>query len=380
MKAILPSTVAVAAAASLAVLPVLARTPVPTTAQKTGWTVKGEFEAKSKNGVTEYNISGIACVETQSPRNCLVIDDELASAQRAVVDEREIKTGDLVQLLGADQPVGRPPELVCDEEKKPTDLDGEAVAEANGVFYVIGSHGCSSKGKFSTSSFTIARVSPNGRVGLSYRVSEALTHCPVIDSYFGKRIQDVIEDNKPPRPDLNGINIEGLAVVDGRLWIGLRAPSVLETNAAESSAYIVSMGSEAPFGAKGALGARLHSVRLVRDRGIRDLARLSDGRLLILSGPRTDVGSQFGIEVYDQLNGTTVHVTKLPQQHQGNKAEAMLVLHEARGVVDLLILQDGARNGGPFEVRVTVPARGAAAPTGERPCAEAANIMSAKAG
>ena len=379
MRNIVLRSLAVVVTASLAVLPVLANPPVPATAREAGWTVTGDFAAKSEDGVTEYNVSGIACEETKRPRNCLVIDDELASAQRVVVGERSIAPGAMVPLLGAAQPVGRAPDLGCDGVKKPTDLDGEAVAEANRVFYVIGSHGCGrSKGAFRASSFTIARVSPDGRVDLSYRVSEALARCPVIDAYFGKRLQAIVEDDRSPRPDQNGMNIEGLALVDGRLWIGLRAPSVAETSAAEPAAYIVSMDSEAPFGVKNALGARLHLVRLGADRGIRDLARLSDGRLLILSGPRTGIGSLFGIEVYDQLNGTILHVAKLPAQDQSYKAEAILVLQETRGVVDLLILQDGVKNGGPYEVQVTVPARGATSPTGEKPCAEAAIVAPAK--
>jgi len=77
----------------------------------------------------------------------------------------------------------------------------------------------------------------------------------------------------------NGLNLEGLAVVGGVLYAGLRAPSL------DGSAYIVSTDVEPLFTPGTPLEPRVIPLALGRDTGIRDLAPLPDGRILVLAGP-----------------------------------------------------------------------------------------------
>src|SRR3954464_2721240 len=80
----------------------------------------------------------------------------------------------------------------------------------------------------------------------------------------------------------NGLNLEGLAVVGGMLYAGLRAPSL------DGSAFIVSTDVEPLFTPDTPLVPRVIPLALGRDTGIRDLALLPDGRLLVLAGPAQD--------------------------------------------------------------------------------------------
>ena len=278
-----------------------------------------------------------------------------------------------MELVSAATPVGTPPTLPCDDVKKPNDLDGEAVAESGGAFYVIGSHGCGrSKGAFRSSSFLLARIPPTGAPALTYRISDALRQCPDVGRSFGKWLQDFTGKDGKPRRDDNGLNIEGLAVSGGRLWIGLRGPVLKQPGGAGDAAFVVSLDADAPFVADKSLRARVHAIRIGPGRGVRDLASLDDGRILILAGPRTSAGADYVIYVFDPRNGTTVPRVTLPQHDPAHKQEGLVVLREDRGTVDLLVLQDGVKNGGPYEVQVKVPPREPAATAIDRPCGDSA--------
>jgi hypothetical protein len=97
------------------------------------WTVSPDFQIAGQN---EYNISGIACAKAQgAERHCLTIDDELTFAEHATISAHAIRPAGVamgVELVGGAAPIGTPPQISCDEIKPPADLDGEAVAEANG--------------------------------------------------------------------------------------------------------------------------------------------------------------------------------------------------------------------------------------------------------
>src|SRR5262249_29164669 len=103
------------------------------------------------------------------------------------------------------------------------DLDGEAVSYAAPYFYIVGSHGCSrKKAKFRISTFLLTRLKVDaagavvGPVGASFRLSDALSQ-GAFGAYFGKDL------------DTGGLNVEGLAVIQDKLYAGLRAPSLAGT-------------------------------------------------------------------------------------------------------------------------------------------------------
>jgi len=352
-------------------LPLAAATPSPNSKWPPvkRWEVRGHLEGEVKDGKVLGNVSGLACTGSAvGVRQCLVIDDELTSAQRVTIANRTMTSGSSVELVGAGQAIGAAPALNCDERKKPKDLDGEAVAESGGTFYVIGSHGCGrSGGAFRPSSFLIVRLSPAGRVDLSYRVSEGIQALPQVRDFFGKRLQEIAAkpaDDEgpatPARPDENGLNVEGMAVSNQRLWVGLRGPVV------NCTAYVVSMDADAVFDAEGRLDSRAHALALDPDHGVRDLARLADGRMLVLSGPRTNAGAGYSIWVFDPRSAaapTKVH-TFGPNEVSG-KPEGLLVLAETPAGASVLVVQDGPVDGDPREIAIRIPPR-AATPAGKK--------------
>jgi hypothetical protein len=310
------------------------------------------------DGDVAMNISGLACIPMDAaPSTCLVIDDQGRFAQIAIIGNGQIAAGVRLPLIGkkpSRDTVGQPPaETACsDGERKFRDLDGEAVAYAAPFFYVVGSHGCSRhSNKFRSSSFILARIrdarvagaAPRfdpSSVETSYRLSEALAGAPRIQPYF---TQDLMS--------ANGVNVEGLAVVGGQLFAGLRAPTI------DGKAFIVTIDVNKLFDEGASIKAgdvKVISVPIGTGRGIRDLTRLNDGQLLILSGPAQDAQVPFEIHVLDIAAETSTLLSTLGDLPgaTGAKAEAISVLSQHRNVVDILVMFDGLPSGGPREYTI----------------------------
>jgi hypothetical protein len=248
------------------------------------------------------------------------------------------------------------------------DFDGEAVAYAAPYFYVIGSHGCGRKhGAFHPSSFILARirvdsqgrpVDAQGRqvseaasgdaVETTYRISDLLQHPSAVSPFFGKRLEEVY----------NGLNIEGLAVVGDKLFVGLRAPSV------EGKAYIVGaslIDLFAPGNAPAAGKPEVIAIQLgpkTSRMGIRDLAPYKD-RLLVLAGPaqhQSDVSySLFIVEPRRGVRPTPI--AAIPDVIEDSKrlsAESLTILNAQDDELRILIMFDGPKNGEPREYRVSL--------------------------
>jgi hypothetical protein len=312
------------------------------------------------DGSVATNISGLACMPTgAAPSTCLVIDDQGRFSQIAFVGNGQVAAGARLPLIGrkpSRNTAGQPPaEIGCsDGERKFSDLDGEAVAYAAPFFYVVGSHGCSRhSNKFRSSSFILARIPERqvasaartldpSSVETTYRLSEALAATPRIGPYF---TQDLMS--------ANGVNVEGLAVVGGKLFAGLRAPTL------DGNAFIVAIDANRLFDERASIGegdVQAISVPIGAGRGIRDLARLNDGQLLILSGPAQDAPVPFEIHVLDIMAQTTTPLGTLSELPDGTgaKAEAISVLSQRGNIVDILVMFDGLPSGGPREYSVII--------------------------
>jgi hypothetical protein len=90
---------------------------------------------------------------------------------------------------------------------------------------------------------------------------------------------------EPPRdaPQLTGkrgVNIEGLAVKNGRLFFGFRGPAY------HGKAYILAVDADALFSG-GEARPTLSTINVGEGRAIRDLLAVSDG-VLVLAGPDDD--------------------------------------------------------------------------------------------
>ena len=338
------------------------------TAVPTQYTVKSGLIGKK--GKTAKDISGIACMPGQGeqPRTCLVINDENREAQFVTIDKATVTPGKTVPLIGREPDEStrgaKPTQTKCPNNAPEfTDLDGEGVAYAEPYFYVAGSHGCSrNSGEFHLSAFILARFRVDGHgnpVGLdgkalaagkpipvetTYRLSDALLAAPPVAPFFGKKLQTE-GGNTAEEP--NGLNLEGVAVIGDRLFAGLRAPSI------NGGAFIVAGNVNELFAKE--LGSPLKTevieLKLGKNAGIRDLTRLADDKLLGIAGPaQKQADVPYSLFIAEAKTNGVLRMGKIPDltDPEELKPEAVVALAPDR----VLILFDGAPNGGPREYKI----------------------------
>lgn len=304
-----------------------------------------DFAGKKRKAARD--ISGIACRPPAGGEwRCLVVNDESKAAQFATLTQTTIKPERPLPLIGDAAPAasGRQPTISCPKPGGFGEFDGEGVAYADRVFYVVGSHGCSRhSGEYRPSSFLLARVAPGtGETGtpeLSWRVTDLLAATGEVAPYLGK----------PLDAAANGLNIEGLAVVGDKLWLGLRAPSL------DGRAFLVG-GSTAelfkPGGEPLAEKPQLLAFPAGTQRGVRDLAPLADGRLLVLVGPAQEQDLPYAILLLDPADPAATRELGELRSYKDAKAEALTVLAQERDELRVLVGYDGVRNGGFEEYRL----------------------------
>jgi hypothetical protein len=312
----------------------------------------------SDDGTVAEDISGIACLaQNGSSRTCLIINDEDRSGQFVKVGSDGITPTSRVDLITAateKSAFGSAPTNPACSDKKPSfkDLDGEAVAydPANNYFYVAGSHGCSrKKGKFRTSSFLLVRVPVNAAgevakpIEATYRLSDVLRQGS-LSPYFSQPLR---EQAGTDGEDKSGLNVEGLAIQGPKLYAGLRAP-LIDGKAVIAVAYVDELFKEgaAPIG--GTMIPPL-SVPLGSHAGIRDIAALPDGRLLILSGPTLDQKVPSEIFVFDPNEPKSQPTRLAIVDDMPGKPEALLFLDQDQDKVRVVVMSDGPPNGSPRE-------------------------------
>lgn len=316
--------------------------------------VSGDFEGKGNK--TAVDISGMSCPESLAEAGtCLLVNDENKNAQFATFKDRtdkkdKLTVGDAVTLIGDDrdpQTLGRAPKGICMKDDGFKDLDGEGVAYASPYFYVVGSHGCSrNKGLFRLSSFILARFDPAhpDQVTTTYRVSDLLQASDKVAPFFGKNLDTE-----------NGLNIEGIAAIGDTLWVGLRAPVT-----DDGDAYLVSGSISDLFrdghdpGVKTVLTM---GIKLGK-RGIRDLAPLKDGRILVLAGSAQDQDVTYKLYIADpKTKGETELGTLESISDDGTtgKAEGLTVFDVTGNTAKFLVVFDGLKNGDPHEGEVELP-------------------------
>lgn len=312
-------------------------------------------------------LSGIACRTGPAASNslfCLVVDNEARSAQTVTIEPEKglITPGRLVPLVGNARPegvIGSEPQVQCPGGRKGYgEFDGEGVAYDGTWFYVVGSHGCTRKdGEYRPSMFLLARMRLDdqgrvqGEVQRTFRLAEALQRAPEVKPYFAKKLM-LKKDEQGPEP--NGLNIEGIAAMDGRLLFGLRAPSL------NKGAFVLDVEAENLFKPDAELSPRLSHVEIGENAGIRDMAVLPDKRLLILSGPAQ---GQAGVPyaLWAVARRSDGHLDGRPERLHGDVgwsdkavpgAEAVAVVGCEGGTLRALVFYDGVENGGAREYRI----------------------------
>jgi hypothetical protein len=225
--------------------------------------------------------------------------------------------------------------------------DAEGAAYAGGSFYITGSHGNSrKKNKPNEQSYVVVRV--NGESGAvearSRKWRGAIFRSEKLKPYAAQPLKDGGPDHA------GGANVEGIAVWKDRMYLGFRGPSVGRT------AYALSAPIGEVFDNPGKdLSAQDHEIPLGEKTGIRDLAAVDSG-LLILTGPVNEPENGAG-KVDRSIfhwNPETRKLDKLAQLSplaEGAKAETLVVLPDNgdRSRFRVLLMLEGIPNGDPFE-------------------------------
>lgn len=297
-----------------------------------GWTVNPPFRGDK----ARTQLSGAACNETLS--RCIAANDEKVYAQSFSVSGSTIVPDSSIDLIpGDDEP------------------DAEGAAYATGSFYVTGSHGNSRrKNKPNDASYIVVRINAaSGAVdGRSVKWRNAIFKSDKLANYAGKSLKDGGPDQA------GGVNVEGIAVWKDRMYLGFRGPSV------SGNAYALSAPLKAVFDdPKVELDAKDHAIALGDKTGIRDLAAVDSG-LLILTGPvnepdekdNKDVRVERLIFHWNPETGKLDRLAQLSPLPKDVKAETLVVLPDSdNSQFRVLLIFEGAPNGDPFECRFLRP-------------------------
>lgn len=309
--------------------------PVSGTADD-AWKIKGKLIGKPQKS---EDVSGIACTTQKDfPRSCLVIDDNLQDAQFVTVEDGKLRADALIKLI----------EDRFDGEA--LELDGEGVAFADGLYYVIGSHGRPRRDNDLEADMIRARIAASSQIvrfpakdGANAKVERTANLRKLIaaDSILAQFM------DKPL--DQNGLTIEGVAIKDNAtLYAGFRAPVVEDKGAA-----VMSVPVGALFAGSLTKG-EVTWLKLGAGRGVRDIVAFETG-LLILAGPGADEGGTYAIYRWDGNSKEADKLAELTQFKPKRKPEGLLPLDRNGTQVRVLILFDKEEEGAPTPVAITMP-------------------------
>ncbi len=329
-------------------------------------TVASGFVAERRaSGETKpaKDLSGISCRPAGQGRSrCLVVDDEAIFVQWATYNGHSLKpvTGaeGFIELLGA-----APPTRAYDDQSSAgacaggrharyNEFDGEAIAwapgpEEGGTYYVIGSHSCSRgdsedgvppRMKLSTQFVARVRMLSTGpQVDLTWRLGPALAAHPATRAHY----------HAPLSPESNGVDIEGAAIIGDRLYLGLRAPTTVHATVLGVAPGVLFTPAPEP---RAAVPLSAHRIALGDRVGIRDMAALPDGRLLILSGPAQGQDRPFSLHVVRPTDAADWGAPGLVAAvgHPTNrraKAEGIAVLAEEGRPIRILVVFENPDDG-----------------------------------
>jgi hypothetical protein len=305
--------------AGLTVAPTKAQTPIlpsPTT-----WQVQPAFAAEARN-----NITGANCADVQF-RLCLVVNNATRFAQPFGLAGSALRPGPLVGITA---------------NRNDPAPHAEGVTHDRGFFYVVTSRGRDFTLGQPDPAFLIIRLPIDGiggpaapgalpTVEVSEKLREALNAGIAIPQLPGQQLTRTTAD------------IEGIAIKDSMIHLGLRAPVL------SGKAFIVSASPQAFFETP-PLNPIVRVLELGPNIGIHDLATVSDG-LLILAGPSREVAGGLSLFHLSDSTGQVKPVAELvePTDRHG---KGLLVFHEEPEFYRILVLFEGVPDGGPIEYLV----------------------------
>ena len=251
-------------------------------------------------------------------------------------------------------------DIVLDPNAKEIDIEG--IAHDGDSVYVLGSHSCKRK-----------KVKPTESVEENRKALRKVSREPDREAVFRFRLRaDGTAknlDSTTLRPFLegdpvlgpyvgipgkeNGIDLEGLAIRDGRLYVGCRSPVLREQLVPVIRCQFATPVTDAEV-----------LYLTLGGRGIRDLAGLRDG-FLVLAGPSAEGPGSYQLYWWDGgdcLPGTRagtpagrLELLGEVSPDGGPKAEAATVLVEDTAGYEVLVVFDGLPAGGPIRRRFPRP-------------------------
>ena len=288
-------------------------------AQAVAWRVDGKFD-KGKD------LSGIAC----GPDGLgLVATDEGSLLQSFRLDraERTLRVG------AARAALLRPGE----------EADYEGLCWDEGWFYAVGSHARGRKRPdHQPSRHHVYRVRLGGSgvdaVEISHALGPLLGADPVLGAHYHRRLDQ----------DKRGIDVEGVAVRADTVLLGLRSPCC------DGTAFMLEVALPDLFDLDPEREPKVlrHALALGQAAGIRDLALVPDG-LLLLTGPSVD-GDHAPFALWHRGAAGLRPLGRFAELGEA-KAEGLLVLAAADGY-QVLVVFDGVAQGRPHEYWLPRPA------------------------
>lgn len=309
------------------------------------WSAGAGFAFENKEAKTRRSVSGIACAPNAAQATvCLLVFDEGMEARFA-----ELGAGTLLpQRQGLRFAVAG------------KELDAEAAATDGRYFYVTGSHAVQ-RGDCAPNAASqhVLRFLRDPVTGLAAQATDGAATPALFQA--SRRLLALIGADFQLQGSLaagrclgtGGLDIEAMAVRDGRLHFGLRGPTE------GGYAFIASVDAEAFFAGT---DPRFAVTRvLVGDRrGLRDMAVVSDG-IVLLAGPddhphssaagwtvslwndRPPAGQRGETRLLATLDLRQVKLGKCDRE---TKPEAITVLQASERSIQLLVLSDGMCDGG----------------------------------
>jgi len=307
----------------------------------------GQYSLRGSVGA-DKDLSGLACI---SDGYCLMGADEAREVQVVELrrDARTLRVVETISLLSSG-----------------SEIDIEGIAAEGDYYYIVGSHGISKKqGERQSNRCRIFRLKVDPQTGAPGGLSiaglrrptgldvasltDVIRADPVLGPYFGQPLQQ------------KGVNIEGLAVRNGRLFVGFRGPNV------GGDAFVLEVSADQVFGSKTPPAqpwnpALLHRLHLGEGLGIREIVAARSGFLIIAGNAGSEPSEKY-IEAEDYAadrdfflftwDGKGPEVHKIgPIPDVAGKAEAMTILEETAEHITVLILFDGAKQGRPTVYRI----------------------------
>jgi hypothetical protein len=314
--------------------PRAAAPPSETPARWTRIEVADHYSFKG-NVAADKDLSGIACL---SDKHCLIGADEGREVQLVELS-RQAKTLRVLETASL--------------ARTGEEIDIEAIAAEGGSYYVIGSHGISKKrGERQANRYKVFRLRVDRETGkLAGMEVASLWDVLSADAVLGEHFQQPLQRR--------GVNIEGLAVRNGRLFVGFRGPSV------GGYAFVMEIAADDVFAGKPTSASSagpqwnhvLHRLQLGEGLGIREIVAAKAGFLIIAGNSGSEPSEkyteaenyaedrEFSMFLWDGKDSDVHKIGAIPDV--SGKAEAMTILEESPSEITVLILFDGPKGGRP---------------------------------